>query len=97
MNTKHKIGISCVSFIATPYCESENGLVGFTSFILNGSFHIDGIAVRRTRDNRLTLSFPFSRDRSGRQHHYLRPLNDEIRREVEDQVLHALGMKEGAS
>jgi len=94
MKRDNKITISDVRFTGTSSCETKNGLLGFVSCILNDSFHLDGIAVRCTRRNRLTLAYPFCRDSSGRQHHYLRPLTDEVRREIENQIFQILGIKE---
>jgi len=74
----------------------ETGLIGFVTCTINSSLQLDGLMLRRTRDGRLTISFPARRDTAGRQYHFLRPLNDQIRREIEDQILRSLGMKEGA-
>ena len=52
----------------------SSGLLGFVSFQL-GEVLLDGVAVRRTRDGELTLSFPQRRDRSGRTHDLIRPID----------------------
>ena len=54
---------------------------------------LDGVALRRTRDGRRTLSFPARRDRQGRDHPYVRPLSTEARSAIERQVLDALGLE----
>jgi hypothetical protein len=88
--------MSQVEFVAAPEREAETGLLGWVSFVL-GKLRLDGITVRRTADGRHTLSFPARRDAAGRQHPYVRPLDDGVRREIEHQVFSALGFAETAA
>ena len=74
--------------------EAAVGLLGWVSCTVNSSLRLDGITLRRTMDGRLTLSFPARRDRSGREQPYIRPLDRVARREVEYQILRALGLQE---
>jgi DNA-binding cell septation regulator SpoVG len=69
------------------------GLLGYASCTLGGAIRIDGIAVRRTADGRLTLSFPARRDSIGRPHAYVRPLSDSARRDFEHQIFSALALE----
>lgn len=85
--------ISEVRFTAAT--DPSGGLLGWISCVLNASLRLDGIALRMTREGRRTLAFPARRDRRGVDHPILRPVNDEARREIERQVLDALGMGEG--
>jgi hypothetical protein len=62
------------------------------SFVLNGTLKIDGVTLRRTRDGRLTLSYPARRDRDGVEHFAIKPLGDQARVEIERQVFEALGL-----
>ncbi len=59
---------------------------------LNGMLQLDGIAVRKTQEGRFVLSFPARKDGAGNQHHYLRPIGDEVREEIEYQIFSALGL-----
>jgi DNA-binding cell septation regulator SpoVG len=61
------------------------GLLGFIS-VLYGAVVIDGITVRRTEQGRLALSFPERRDRHGRRHSVVRPVDDAARRAIEAAV-----------
>ena len=63
----------------------ETGLLGWVQFDLDGHVRIDGVTVRRTRDGRLTLSFPAPRQRA-----LVAPLNDQTRGSIERQVFDAL-------
>ena len=73
----------------------RTGLLGSVHCRLNGALGISGIKLRRTRAGRYTLSFP-AYGRRKRRGFYLRPLSDEVRRELEDQILAALGLEEAA-
>jgi DNA-binding cell septation regulator SpoVG len=86
--------ISRVRFRAAPPDQVPRGLIGFVSLLVGGCLRLDGIAVRRAQCGRLVLSFPSRRDSHGTDHFYFRPIDDKSRRDVERQVLTALGMAE---
>ena len=62
--------------------DERSGLLGFLS-IFYGGLIVDGITVRRTATGKLALSFPERRDRKGRAHSVVRPVDDESRRRIE--------------
>ena len=64
---------------------------------LDATLRLDGLALRRTADGRLSLSFPARRDTAGKQHPYLRPVDDAARRDIEHQIFTALGLGEHAT
>jgi hypothetical protein len=88
-----EIEVSEIRFHAATPVDMEGGLRGWTSFVLNGAVRIDGVAVRRSAKNRLFLSFPMRRASGRRKHFYVRPLDDQARREIEGQVLGALNFE----
>ena len=90
---RSRIQISNVRFSPLSDREASHGLCGWISCILNGRIQIDGIALRRTRGGRMTLSFPCRQDKSGRQYYYIRPLDDGARREIERQIFQSLGIR----
>ena len=77
--------ITDVELVRASPAEARTGLFGYVSCTLNGGIALDGITLRRTRFGR-ALSFPAKLDRQGFEHHYVRPLDDETRREIERQV-----------
>lgn len=81
--------ISNVRFTAAAAAEVNTGLLGWLRFDRDG-LRLDGVALRRTVDGRLALSFPARVDSAGRQHPYIRPLSDTARREIEREVLKQL-------
>ena len=91
--------ITILSFATAPARDRERGLLGWLSFGVDGLLVLDGVALRRTRTGRLTLSFPAPTDRRGRRRALVRPLDDRARRAIERAVLEALSLpreKEGA-
>lgn len=81
-----KLSVSRVRL--APSCERDRkaGLIGFVSFVIDGLVRVDGVTVRRTSGGRHVLSFPARRDRAGRNHPYLRPVDDGARCAIETQV-----------
>lgn len=88
------IHIQNVKFSAASAKDAASGLIGWVSFTLNSALVVDGLTVRQTVDGRKTVSFPARRDGAGRDHFYLRPINDVARREIESRILGALGIED---
>jgi len=80
--------ISHVEF--TPAGNAERGLLGFVRFRIAEVLLVDSITLRRTRDGRLTLSFPTRRTARGLSRSVLHPLDQAARDEIERVVLHAV-------
>lgn len=85
--------IDNVRFTSASPEQVQAGILGFVRCTLNNSLVLDGLLLRRTRHNKRTLSFPYRRDATGRQHFYLRPLDDRSRRDIEKQVFAALAIE----
>ena len=83
--------VTDVVFTAADQRGNEAGLVGFASCLLNGGLRVDGVAVRRTLGGRIIITFPARLDSRGRKHAILAPINESIRRDLERQILEALG------
>ena len=84
--------ISGLRFEPAVGSDSVTGLLGWCSFLLNDSVRVDGVALRRTLDCRLTLSWPARTDANGRRHPLVHPIDNAARRDLEAQVLAALGL-----
>ena len=82
----NSLSISEVRFSSADPKELQSGLLGFLSLVINRKLKLDGITLRQTRGGKLALSFPARRDRDGRQHSYVQPLDHAIRTEIEQQV-----------
>ena len=82
----------------TPASERDlaTGMLGWLAFTIDRTIRLDGVALRRTLQGRLALSFPARQSRGGRRHALVRPVDDEVRRDLEAQVLGALQAGETA-
>ena len=85
--------ISNLRFTPAGPHDRQSGLLGWVALDLGDALHIDGVTVRRTRDGRLALSWPARRDSTGHLHHHIKPLNDRVRRHLEQQVFTLLGQE----
>ena len=72
--------------------EVRTGLLGYLS-VEYGAIVLDSIVLRRTAEGRFALSFPARTDRAGRRHAYVRPVDDDARREIERAILGQLGQR----
>ena len=70
---------------------ARRGILAYVSFRI-GPLVTDGVVLRKTRAGKLTLSYPCRRDRRGRSHPLLRPVDDSARRALEQSVLDELGL-----
>jgi len=86
--------ISDVQFTAAPATEERHGLLGWARFVLADTVVIDSVAVRRTRDHRIVLSFPRRADRHSNAHYDCRPVDDAARASIESLVIAALDLKQ---
>jgi hypothetical protein len=73
--------------------EVRSGMLGFLS-VEYGTLILDSIVLRRTADGRFALSFPARTDRAGRRHSYVRPADDNARRQIEREILGQLGQNQ---
>lgn len=67
----------------------ELGLLGWVRVRVLG-LEFDGIALRRSREGRIYLSFPSRRDRAGNRHYVVRPTSEQTRVAFEAMVLDEL-------
>lgn len=74
----------------------QSGLVGYLSLFV-GDLVVDGVTLRITRDRRFALSWPAKTDRGGRRHPTVRPVDDEVRRRIEREILGQLGQHVGSA
>ncbi len=83
-------------FHPAPSASNDRGLVGWIDFVLDDSIGIDGVELRRARDGVVILVYPRRRDREGREHYIVRPLDERTRAAIEAQVITLLGMREAS-
>ncbi len=79
--------ITNVRFRSASSIDERNGLLGWTSFLLNDAVRISSVAVRRTRTGQLVLAFPTRRDSQGVEHPIAAPVDHAAHRSIENLVL----------
>jgi hypothetical protein len=62
-----------VAVVLNPHATAEAGIVGYASLVVEATFRIDSIQIRRTADGMLLIRFPEHRDRRGRGHPVVLP------------------------
>ena len=70
----------------------RKGLLCFVS-LRYGDLLVDGVTLRVTEDGRHALSFPVRRDRKGRDHAVVRPVDQDAREAIEAAVFAALRLE----
>lgn len=83
--------ITGITFTPAAEFHRERGLLGFIRCVVDGALVLDSIALRRTLDHRLTLSFPEREDGVGRRHPIVRPIDDGARLQIEAAIIGSLG------
>jgi hypothetical protein len=85
--------ITNVRLLPGSWRDAQTGLLGYVQFTVAGGLRIDGVTLRRTRDGRLTLSYPRRTGHEGCDYHYVRPLDGATRIAIERQVFAKLGLE----
>ena len=91
------ISITDVRLYPGSWRDVQTGLLGWVTFVVDGTLRVDGVALRRTRDGRFSLSFPVAKYTAEAEYYVIRPVDAESRREVERQIFEALGLKEAVA
>jgi DNA-binding cell septation regulator SpoVG len=65
----------------------KDGLIGFASCVLNGSYFLNNIAIRRGQDSRLFLSYPAGRSNHDVQHFHWNPISKRASEALEAAIL----------
>jgi hypothetical protein len=87
------ISITDVRLYPGSWRDVQGGLLGWVTFVVDGTLRVDGVALRRTLCGRLALSYPIRKYAGESEYYVIRPENDEGRHEVERQIFEALGLK----
>jgi DNA-binding cell septation regulator SpoVG len=79
--------VTSVAFSPARPLDVRDGLLGFASVHLDGVLAIHRVAVRRTLDGRVVLSFPAPADHDGRRRPLVHPLDAAAHAAIERQVV----------
>lgn len=64
-----------------------DGLLAWASCVISGAVKLDNIAIRRSRDGSLYLTYPAKRTSGGDTHQYFHPISVEAAEAVQNAVL----------
>ena len=81
------LAITSVHFRPAPAIDQQAGLLGWASVVINDSLRLNNLGVRRTRDERISLTFPTRRDRRGKEHGIVSPISGAAHQTIEAAVL----------
>jgi len=70
--------------------DGTDGLLAWASCVISGAVKLDNIAIRRSRDGSLFLTYPAKRTAGGDSHQYFHPISVEASQAVQDAVLDRL-------
>ena len=79
--------ISDVSLVPASPALARGGLLAFASCTVGGLLRVDGLALRRTREGRVVVTYPARRSGDGLQHPFVLPLSCRVRRAIEERLV----------
>lgn len=82
-----KLHLRILAYTPASVADVRTGLHGWIDLWVDEALLIRGVALRRTRAGRMTLSFPATRDRRGRQRTSVRPVDSTARIAIELAVI----------
>ena len=69
--------------------EPKNGLIGFASVVLNGSFAVENISIRVSKEGNPYVQMPARQDKDGNWRDTFKPITPEARTQLNTAVLAA--------
>jgi len=81
-------GCPMISDIKLRFVENgHDGLIAWASCVVSGAIKLDNIAIRRSRDGSLFLTYPAKLTPGGKKYHYFNPISREAADAVRDALL----------
>ena len=77
--------------------KGTDGLLAWASCVVSGGIKLDNIAIRRSRDGSLFLTYPAKRTPNGDRYHYHHPITVEAANAVQNAVIARLAALAKAS
>lgn len=88
--------VTAIRFAPAGDADRRRGLLGWIGCVVAG-FRFDGLAVRRLSNGQLALTYPERRDRRGKMHTLVLPVDPEARRAIEREILSAIDIDGGGA
>nr|BDD45327.1 hypothetical protein 5 [Elusimicrobiota bacterium] len=70
--------------------ESEDGLIGWASCIVNDLLYLNNIAIRHNREGKVVLTFPVKKSKSEQKYFYFKPIRHEAAEALKDAIVSKL-------
>jgi DNA-binding cell septation regulator SpoVG len=67
--------------------EGTDGLIGWASCVINGAVYLNNIAIRRSRNGEMMLTYPCKRSQSDQKYFYFNPITREAHRVLDEAIL----------
>jgi len=64
-----------------------NGLLAWASCVVSGAIKLDNIAIRRSKDGSLYLTYPAKLTSGGKKYHYFNPISAEAASTVKEALM----------
>ena len=64
--------------------------IGWASCVVNDSLYLNNIAIRRTKDGKVFITFPAEKSGEGSKYFYFNPINQEAARVLEKAIIDKL-------
>lgn len=69
---------------------SEDGLIGWASCVINHGLFLNNIAVRRSLEGRIVLSFPSKKSNNALKYFYFNPISKEASETINAAIINKL-------
>ena len=77
--------------------ETDDGLLGWASCVINGAIYLNNIAIRRGDEGGLILTYPSTRSRRDQRYFHFNPISREAKRILDEAILGKLQAMESVS
>ncbi|MFA5032266.1 MAG: septation protein SpoVG family protein [bacterium] len=68
----------------------KNGIIAFAEVILGNSLRLNDIAIKRTEEGKLFLSYPLKKTQSGSEYFYYNPISQEFGEQINNAIFDKL-------
>jgi len=69
----------------------DDGLVGWASCVVNGSLYLNNIAIRRTLDGAVILTYPCKKSKRDQKYFFFNPINRQAKEAMDAAILGSIG------
>lgn len=65
----------------------DDGLIAWASCVINSCLYVNNIAIRKSQEGEIFLTFPAKKSKKGVKYFYLRPINREAKAILDAAIL----------